>query len=213
MRKRMKEAEGGAVGSNDEMEASESENENENGTSEREEEDFTSELDEPTMNERLEDLGMTDVAIENEKELSRELIDSKAAVVLQGLMSTDDNLLSSIICTKHGDSVVRSTVSKLPADVATGVLLKAISSKLRSDPKHSANLIPWLREIVFQHNIPHRNETVEKIIEYGALRLENLSALTRLQGRLELVARRTDQARKLKESSVGLEADLEYSMR
>jgi len=35
MRKRMKEAEGGAVGSNDEMEASESENENENGTSRR----------------------------------------------------------------------------------------------------------------------------------------------------------------------------------
>lgn len=130
---------------------------------------------------------------------------SKRTVLLQALRAEDDQLLDTVLCRKHPESVITTTVRKLPAEMATGRLLTVIDNKLRNNPEHTQRLVPWLKEVITEHSnslTGTRNESLSAISQHVKSRLELATPLMRLQGRLELVTRRAQRAREQKENSL-----------
>ncbi len=167
------------------------------------------------LTERLASLGVSSIntrqvstasLVEVPKGTGDESSNSKARLIEQALASKDDVLLSSIICKKQDQSTISSSVRVLAAEVATGALLNELAKKLRSNPRDVTKLMAWIREIIFEHSnaLAHMrdNSAIQQIAVFAQARLDNLPALMRLQGRLELIERYASRARRLRQSRV-----------
>lgn len=170
--------------------------------------------DDRMLTERLASLGVSSESsrsvtskrlVEIPKETGNRTTYSKAQLIQQALASKDDKLLNSIVLKKQDNETISSSVRVIGAELATGALLNELAQKLRTIPRCATELMAWIREIIFEYSnvLAHMqtNPAIEEIREIAQARLNNLPALMRLQGRLELMDRYASRAKKTRQNT------------
>lgn len=118
-------------------------------------------------------------------------LDSRAKVIEQAIRSKDSNLFDTTIDGNMPRKSIVATVQRIPSDVAAGPLLDMLVLRLTQSPGRAGSLLPWVKEIVTEHagaliSRPG-NKALKSLMDVVTTRTQTLDALTRLEGRLELV--------------------------
>ncbi len=159
--------------------------------------------EEPTLHERLGAIGVSsgksdEVLVPVGKSEVKKTLDSRAEVILQAVSSKDEKLLNSVLYQKHPPLVVRATVRQLPSKVASESLLEILVAKLRREPRHVIDIIPWIQTILSEHASAlinrRKSSALCDLMDTVTKRNQTLDALNRLEGRLELVVAQANRA-------------------
>jgi hypothetical protein len=123
-------------------------------------------------------------------------------VISQAIRAKDDNLLDSILSSARKSTQIHQTVSRMAVDLATTEFLDVLVGRLVRYPKRADSLVPWIREVLIEHAgaLMNRRKSAQLDVLMQAItaRVEGLPALTRLEGRLELVVAQAERVRKAK---------------
>lgn len=178
-------------------------------------EDTDDEMDEdeqPTIQEKLAALGVTPGTKASTRPsiptLESTRLDSRVVLLCQAVRSRDEQLFDRVIDSTQDLTTIRNTVDELPAEIATKAVLGLLVERLERYPRRTQKLLPWIRTIVIEHAgtfiSEQKNETLHMLTSIIEARTQNLEALSRLEGRLELVVGQARRLKRLKETSIAL---------
>ena len=145
------------------------------------------------MEDRLENLSLSMARTDDRPQLPR--ADNLAQLMLQALHSKDKAILNTVLL-KREEDVIRNTVRRLPLQVIEP-LLKELTSLLHAKTPTAEAGVRWLRIVLSIHAAhlmanPSLVELLAPVIGLIESRLSLLPSLSRLSGRLELLASQLD---------------------
>lgn len=169
---------------------------------------------EPSIQEKLVALGVgTDqnpMPRETAPTLRSSRLNSKVSVIAQAIRSKNSALFDECLRTAKEQQAISDTVSSLPSVLVTGDMLDMIVERLQRYPRRADILVPWVREILMTHASAlisqQQNRAMNTLLSVVSVRTESLDALSRLEGRLELVV---TQAERIKEMGIQKTGDAE----
>lgn len=134
-------------------------------------------------------------------------VGSLSNILLQAIHSKDDNLFDSVVENSKKPQQISQTVARLPAAVATREFLDMLASRVADRPGRAPALIPWIRQVLLEHAgallTLEKSVALQRLIFSINSRAENLPALSRLEGKLELVVAQADRVRAVKSRATG----------
>ncbi|CAN8076405.1 unnamed protein product [Agarophyton chilense] len=183
-------------------------------------EDGVEVIEDPSIHEKLAALGVTSdtprskVPIVPALEATR--LDSRIVILCQAVRVGDDSIFDRIIATTQDMTTIRNTVDQLPPEVATGALLDMLVDRLERLPQRVDQLLKWIKTILIEHAgtfiSQQRNQTLHALGAIIDARTQNLEALSRLEGRLELVVGQAQRQKRLQQFKLSsARAQVEYT--
>lgn len=161
---------------------------------------------EPTVEEKLASLGIRrDPTSARSSALPEELLvvgkmDSRVSVLLQAIRSKDPVLFDNCVQSVSDREIIRQTVDLVPGSVAAEELIAMLVRRLQNFPRRADSLIPWIREVLIEHASAlisqPKNEVLNELLGIIDNRTRSLEALSRLEGRLELVIGQVQRLKK-----------------
>jgi Dip2/Utp12 Family len=174
---------------------------------------------EPTMQEKLAGLGVfreasagsklgaagvvrgrsDDVGARSAGDVNNRPIGSVANLLTQAIQTKDHLLFDSVIETSTSQRQIRQSINLMPVSLATREFLDLLVTRLVERPARARSLMPWIREILIEHAgtlmAQGRSLAFHRLMNAIDCRVESLSALNRLEGRLQLVVAQADRVR------------------
>ncbi|PXF42820.1 WD repeat-containing protein 43 [Gracilariopsis chorda] len=143
-------------------------------------------------------------------------LDSRVVILCQAVRVGDDHLFDNIIDSTQNADTIRNTVDEMPPEVATGALLDMLVDRLERYPSRVEKLLTWIRTVLIEHAgtliSQQHNQTLHALQAIIEARTQNLEALSRLEGRLELVVGQGERQKRLKQVNLSQPAaGLEYT--
>lgn len=122
---------------------------------------------------------------------SRPTSESVARMLAQAVRSEDRQLLEDVLSTGK-EAIIRNTLQRLPVELVVpflGELVKRVQNK----PSRTIDLLPWLRiclivHVVYLASVPDISERLGALYDLIEIRQASLPQLTRLHGRLDVMA-------------------------
>lgn len=175
---------------------------------------------EVTLREKLASLGVDAEGVGSTLEMRKEVsgdgaVESTGNVLGQAIRMKDDKLFDSVIGSSSKVDVMKATIKRIPFTVATNSCLDMLVSRLIEKPSRAPVLVPWIKCILIEHAgamaSRGRSVAIDRMLAAISARVETLPALTRLEGRLELVLAQADRVREARNASATRSvADVEY---
>ncbi|KAI0567728.1 WD40-repeat containing protein [Gracilaria domingensis] len=178
------------------------------------------EVKESTIQEKLAALGVSSDTprpeVPSVPALEATRLDSRIVILCQAVRVRDDSMFNRIIQSTQDETTIRNTVEQMPPEVATGALLDMLVDRLEREPRRVEKLLSWIRTILIEHAgtlvSQQRNQTLHALNAIIEIRTQNLEALARLEGRLELVVGQAQRQKRLKHLKVSTtSAQVEYT--
>lgn len=201
-------------GDGDEEESVEQEEEESEEEGEKDEGD-----DEPSIQQKLLAMGVTPdgsgvprviPGAEGDHAGDKTVLGSRVRVLLQAVQSQDSDLFDRTIESLKTKKPIRSTVERLPSEVACGKLLDMLVERLRQSPGKAELLGLWIREVLLEHTgaliTQRRNRALTALIAIVTERTRAWEGLSRLEGRLELVVGQAERLKRAGQLSVSAAA-------
>uniref|UniRef100_A0A672P817 WD repeat-containing protein 43-like n=1 Tax=Sinocyclocheilus grahami TaxID=75366 RepID=A0A672P817_SINGR len=158
-----------------------------NEAEKRKKEDSTTEM---SIEERLEKIELSVGGRDAGKGTSSLQTDSFAVLLVQGLESKDQRILTKIFQTKK-EMLIKNTVARLPPQ-AVLPLLEELSSRLQGHPFAALLIVQWFKAVLTQHtsylsSLPDLVSQLGSIYHMIESRVKLYQQLTRLHGKLYLL--------------------------
>uniref|UniRef100_A0A673KWP3 WD repeat-containing protein 43-like n=1 Tax=Sinocyclocheilus rhinocerous TaxID=307959 RepID=A0A673KWP3_9TELE len=158
-----------------------------NEAEKRKKEDSTTEM---SIEERLEQIELSVGGRDAGKGTSSLQTDSFAVLLVQGLESKDQRILTKIFQTKK-EMLIKNTVARLPPQ-AVLPLLEELSSRLQGHPFAALLIVQWFKAVLTQHtsylsSLPDLVSQLGSIYHMIESRVKLYQQLTRLHGKLYLL--------------------------
>ena len=177
---------------------------------------------EPTLEEKLANLGIRrdansgKSAVLEDDLLSGRRLDSRVSIMLQAIRSKDPTLFDTCVESVSNMRAIQETVDLIPAGIASEDLISMLVKRLQMAPRRADKLIPWIRAVLMEHASAlisqPKNDALVELLGIIEARTRSLEALSRLEGRLELVMGQVRRLRKSQraKAEVGV-PDAEYT--
>lgn len=174
---------------------------------------------EPSIQQKLLAMGVTSDGsgvpqgirgLEGDRVGDKTVLGSRVRVLLQAVQSQDTDLFNRTIDSLKTRKLIRSTIERLPSEVACGKLLDMLVERLRQSPAKAELLGVWIREVLLEHTgaliTQRRNRALTALISIVTERICGLEGLSRLEGRLELVVGQAERLKRAGQLSVSASA-------
>lgn len=209
------------VDMDDEEEEQKSDGKEDEDDADEEEEDEDEVVDdggEPSIQQKLLAMGVKmdkpSVSANATPTLEMTRLDSRVSVLSQAIRSKDMRLLDDCLRRVQDKATIRNTVDQLPSDMAAGTLLEILVGRLDQFPARADWIVPWIRSILIEHAgallTQQKNEALMALNTLIDSRTQALNALSRLEGRLELVMGQVDRLKRGPKSGVDVTPGAEY---
>lgn len=143
-----------------------------------------------TMQERLNAISF-DSTIEGPPTQNTPVADSMAVLLMQGLMSSDKDILNEVLLKNQNESVIQNTVRKLDIQ-AIVPLIKELTQRMSGPSSVLHKYAQWIKVTLSIHtsyliSFPDLMDTLSSLYQLLDARMAMFTKLTRLQGKLSLL--------------------------